>query len=227
MYCIILFYKHNACSADTQNKITLFRQISMKLFQLLSGIHKFVSTLKSEIKQMKTKQIYLVIAFLIFGLFVHAQKDGYEHLTNVPPPHFNNAENQRNFRLNGILLSKTGKHLVLDYGRGNSTIAIFSFPDFNLLGLHTLNKVVELSQTYFTNNDSLLFVKEDRYAPDYMMIKVFEDRRKNIKCANTPRGCPSQAAGLAKIRTYTPDQKYLLERSRKNKSILEVYKRVD
>ncbi len=173
------------------------------------------------------KHISLVILLILFTLFGHTQKSGYEHITNVPPPHFNNAQNQRNFRLNGILLSRTGEHLVLDYGRQNSTIAIFSFPDFNLLGLHTLNKVVELSQTYFTNNDSLLFVKEDRYAPDYMMIKVFENRKQNIKCGNTPRGCPSQEAGLAKIRTYTPDQKYLLERSRKNKTILEVYKRIE
>lgn len=174
---------------------------------------------------MKKKSIYFVFALVILAVTGYAQKDGYEHLTNVPPPHFNNAENERNFRLNGLLLSETGNHLVLDYGRNNSTIAIFSFPDFNLLGLHTLNKVVELSQTYFTNNDSLLFIKEDRYAPDYLMIKVFENRRKNIKCGNTPRGCPSQAAGLAKIRTYTPDKKYLLERSRENKTILEVYKR--
>ncbi len=172
---------------------------------------------------MKYTAIIFLIVFTISDSF--AQKEGYEHLTNVPPPHFTHNQKERKFRLNGILLSPSGKHLVIDYGRKASTLAIFSFPDFTLIDLQRIEKSVELSQSYFSKNDSLLFVKEDRYAPEYSVISFYEKRRMNITCQNTPRGCPTQAAGFAKIRTYSPGKKYLLQRSSDNKSILEVYKR--
>ncbi len=171
------------------------------------------------------KQAAIIFLIIILALESNAQPNGYEHLTNVPPPHFTNNDKSRKFRLNGILLSPSGKHLVLDYGRKASTLAIFSFPDFMLLDLQRIEKTVELSQSYFSKSDSLLYVKEDRYAPEYSVISFYEKRRMNIKCEDTPRGCPTQAAGFAKIRTYSSDKKYLLQRSRDNKSILEVYKR--
>jgi hypothetical protein len=167
----------------------------------------------------------LTIVILISSLGISFGQKGYSLLTNVPPPHFTNNGDEKDYRLNGLLLSPEGKFLVLDYGRKASTLVIFSFPDFDVKGIHRIEKTVELSQTYFYNKDSLLYIKEDRYAPDYMVINTYNNRKMNVNCERTPRGCPSQSAGFAKIRSYSNDKKYLIQRSKDNKSILEVYKR--
>lgn len=161
---------------------------------------------------------------MLLAHFSHGQEE-YSLLTNIPPPHFTNNSNEKDYRLNGILLSPDEKFLVLDYGRKASTLAIFTFPDFNLMGTYRIEKTVELSQTYFHKNDSLLFVRQDRYAPDYLVISIYDNRAMNVTCERTPRGCPSQAAGFAKIRTYSSNKKYLIQRSKDNKSLLEVFKK--
>ncbi|PLX19862.1 MAG: hypothetical protein C0599_10205 [Salinivirgaceae bacterium] len=167
----------------------------------------------------------IFIILLLFSVSLSFGQKGYSLLTTVPPPHFKNNSNEKDYRLNGLLLSPGGKFLVLDYGRKASTLAIFSFPDFDLKEVHRIEKTVELSQTYFDNNDTLLYLKEDRYAPDYMVINVYNGRKMNVNCERTPRGCPSQAAGFAKIRMYSKDKKYLIQRSKDNKSMLEVFKK--
>jgi hypothetical protein len=169
------------------------------------------------------KQIIIILTILLSSYIVFGQK-GYSLLTSVPPPHYTHQGNEKDYRMNGLLLSPNGKFLVLDYGRKASTLVIFSFPDFDLKGIYRIEKTVELSQSYFYN-DSLFYVKEDRYAPDYMVINIYTERAMNVNCERAPKGCPSQAAGFAKIRTYSPDKKYLIQRSKDNRSILEVYKK--
>lgn len=168
------------------------------------------------------KHTIVIIIILSASYFTFGQK-GYSLLTTLPPPHFTNKSNEKDYRMNGLILSPQGKFLVLDYGRKASTLAIFSFPNFNLMSTHRIEKNVELSQSYFFDNDSLFYVKEDRYAPDYMVINIYTNRAKNVNCERTPRGCPSEAAGFAKIRTFSNDKKYLIQRSKSNKSMLEVY----
>lgn len=165
----------------------------------------------------------IAISFLILIAFTAtAQKKGYKHMANIPPPHYTNNGDSKKFHMNGFLLSPTTKYIVIDYGRKASTLAVFTFPDFDLVGIQRIEKSVELSQTYFAKADSLLFVKTDRYAPDYTMIRVHDMRAMVVPCEKTPKGCPTEAAGFATIKTYSTDKKYLIQRA-SNKSTLEVF----
>jgi len=165
----------------------------------------------------------LIISILITIAFnANAQRKGYKHLANIPPPHYSNSGDSKKFYMNGFLLSPTMKYIVIDYGRKNSTLAIFSFPDFDLIGIQRIEKSVELSQTYFAKADSLLFVKTDRYAPEYTMIRVHDVRAMIVPCEKTPNGCPTQPAGFATVKTYSNDKKYLIQRG-SDKTTLEVF----
>lgn len=168
------------------------------------------------------KHSLIIITLILISLTSIAQKKGYKNLANIPPPHYSNTGDSKKFYMNGFLLSPTMKYIVIDYGRKASTLAIFTFPDFDLVGMQRIEKSVELSQTYFASSDSLLFVKTDRYAPDYTMIRVHDIRAMVVPCEKTPRGCPTEAAGFATIKTYSPDKKYILQRAG-DKYTLEVF----
>jgi hypothetical protein len=170
------------------------------------------------------KFFYIAVLIVFFSTSSFGQKAGYEHYKNVPPPHFSNSKKEKKFRINGLMVSPENRYIVVDYGRRGSMLAVFSYPNFEVVSTQRFDKAVELSQSYFYAGDSLLYIKTDRYAPDYTMLRIHDNRPMKVPCERTPKGCPSDAAGLAKIRTYSADMKFLFQRA-DDKITLEVFQK--
>jgi hypothetical protein len=180
--------------------------------------------LKKKATSIHMKLLHITVFIVFISTSVFGQKAGYEHYKNVPPPHFSNSKKEKKFRINGLIVSPENQYILVDYRHRGSTLAIFSYPDFEVVAMQRFEKAVELSQSYFYANDSLLYIKTDRYAPDYTMLRIHDNRPMKVPCERTPKGCPTDVAGLAKIRTYSADMKFLFQRA-DDKITLEVFQK--
>ena len=178
---------------------------------------------------MKKLSIILIILISFNITALHAQtKKGYAFLTTIKAP--NNVKNPHKELKNSIVramkLSESNKYLVVSYGSKLSTIVIYEIGSFKKVCLLRLNGVLELNNSYFSNNDSIFYLKSERYSSEYKKIDVFKSRFRKVNCNKTPRGCRVEEVSLNKIRFYTKDKKYYIFRSRKNRNdilILEKY----
>lgn len=179
---------------------------------------------------MKKSSIILIILISFNITALHAQnKKGYAFLTTIKAPNYvkNYPHKElKNSIVRAMKLSESNKYLVVSYGSKLSTIVIYEIGSFKKVCLLRLTGVLELNNSYFSNNDSIFYLKSERYSSEYKKIDVFKNRFRKVNCNKTPRGCMVEEVSLNKIRFYTKDKKYYISRSRKNRNdilVLEKY----
>lgn len=170
-----------------------------------------------------------LILFLYFGISspLNGQKSDYEQIAEFAPPHIDYSKNgnSRKYQLNGLKLSESGKMLIADYGYKNSLIAIYSLDSLKLVGAYWIESIAELDHCYFSEDDTHLYVKFNRFSSDYKIISIAAKTIKNISCDKTPRGCVSRQAGMSIVKFYSPDKKYYFVRNANDRKTLHIYKR--
>ena len=172
----------------------------------------------------------ILVIFLFFGISssLQAQKGNYEQVAEFEPPHIEFAKNKNNrkYQLNGLKLSKSGKMLIADYGYNNSLIAIYSLDSLKMIGAYWIESIAELEHSYFSDDDTKLYVKYNRFSSDYKVITLAAKTIRNISCDKTPEGCISRQAGMSIVKFYSPDRKYYFVRNAKDRTTLHIYKQV-
>lgn len=157
-------------------------------------------------------------------------KKGYAFLTTIKAPNFiknsSNKEN-KNSIVRAMILSESNKFLVATYGRSSSILAFYEIGSFKKICSLRLTGVLELNNSYFSNNDSLFYLKCERYSSEYKKINVYTKRYRKINCNKTPRGCVVEEVTLNKIKFYTKDKKYYIMRSKKNRNDILVYEKYE
>ncbi|MDY0278928.1 MAG: hypothetical protein RBR35_00025 [Salinivirgaceae bacterium] len=175
--------------------------------------------------------IITLIVFLLLGIgsSLSAQKGNYESVADFEPPHMEIAQykNNRKYQLNGLKLSQSGKLLIADYGFNNSLIAIYSIDSLKLVGAYWIESIAELEHSYFSDDDTKLYIKYNRFSSDYKLITLASKTMRNISCDKTPQGCISRQAGMSIVKLYSPDKKYYFVRNSKDRKTLHIYKLVE
>ncbi|MBE9468590.1 MAG: hypothetical protein IMY72_09790 [Bacteroidetes bacterium] len=157
-------------------------------------------------------------------------KKGYEYLTTIKAPNFiNNSPNKENKNsiVRAMILSKSNKYFITIYGNKSSILAFYEIGSFKKICSLRLTGVLELNNSYFGSNDSIFYLKCERYSSEYKKINIFTSRYRKINCNKTPRGCRVEEVRLNKIRFYTNDKKYFISRSKKNRNDIFIYEKYE
>jgi len=179
------------------------------------------------------KQIFITLILVsIFNVFtLYSQnKKGYAYLTTIKAPNFyKNSPNKENKNsiVRSMILSESNEFLVATYGKKSSIIAFYKIGSFEKISSLRLTGVLELNNSYFSNNDSIFYLKCERYSSEYKKINVYTKRYRKINCEKTPRGCVVEEITLNKIKFYTKDKKYYITRSKKNRNDIIVYEKYE
>ncbi|HPW65777.1 MAG TPA: hypothetical protein PLY32_00020 [Salinivirgaceae bacterium] len=157
----------------------------------------------------------------------YAQKGNYELVAEFPPPHidFSRNKHDRRYQLNDLKLSESGKLLLAEYGNRNSLVAIYSLDSMQCIGAYWIDNIVELEECYFSDDDTKLYVRVNRYASDYKVIIVGQKSIRDISCDKTPKGCNIAKPTQETVQFYSPDHKYYFARNANDKRTLHIYKR--
>ena len=126
-----------------------------------------------------------------------------------------------------MILSKSNKYLVASYGTKLSIIAFYEIGSFKKICSLRLSGVLELNNSYFSNHDSIFYLKSERYSSEYKKINVFKGLFRKINCDKTPYGCRIEEVTLNKIKFYTKDKKYFITRSKKNRNDILIYEKYE
>ncbi len=170
----------------------------------------------------------LLFGFIsIFSLsLVLGQKGNYQLVAEFAPPHLDNtrAVNDRRYQLNSLKLSDSGKLLLAEYGFKSSLVAIYSLDSLKIIGAYWIDDVIELSQTYFSVDERLLYVRAGRFSSEYKVIDIHNRSMRQVLCDKTPRGCIPAERGLNITKLYTNDREFFAARNEADKRTLHIYK---
>ncbi len=179
-------------------------------------------------------QNFFILLFLILivniPMSIGQNKKGYSFLTTIKAPAYTQNSSNKEIKNNivrAMKLSESDRYLVASYGTKLSTIVIYEIGSFKKICSLRLSGVLELNNSYFSNHDSIFYLKSERYSLEYKKIDVFTNRFRKVDCSRTPYGCRVEEVRLNKIKFYTKDKKYFITRSKKNRNDIFVYEKYE
>ena len=179
------------------------------------------------------QKIFILLFFILIiniPISIGQNKKGYSFLTTIKAPaHTKSSSNKeiKNNIVRAMKLSESNRYLVASYGTKLSTIAIYEIGTFKRICSLRLSGVLELNNSYFSNHDSIFYLKSERYSSEYKKIDVFTERFRKVNCDKTPHGCRIEEVTLNKIKFYTKDKKYFITRSKKNRNDILIYEKYE
>lgn len=138
--------------------------------------------------------LLIINCSLFFSIF--AQKDGYTPILTIKQPYhtFNSTEYQDNKKafqkVNGLKVSESQNLLIIAYSQNPTHIVIYKIGTWERVGIYkVMGNGVEINNSYFDENDKVLYVKYDRYSTKYKRIEFVTGYIKKVPCQKTPKGC--------------------------------------
>ncbi|HON18535.1 MAG TPA: hypothetical protein PK990_05120 [Salinivirgaceae bacterium] len=175
---------------------------------------------------MRRSTIFLCLLFLI-SFTTKAQKGDYELVAEFSPPHLDNSRlaKDKQYQLNSLKLSPSGKILLAEYGYKSSLVALYSLDSIKFIGAYWINEVTELEQAYFSPDEKILYVRNGRFSSEFVVIDIINRTLRKVLCDKTPNGCTPAEGGLNVIQIYSSDREFFCVRNAVDKRTLQIYKR--
>lgn len=177
------------------------------------------------------KYSLLAIAFLIFASAVNAQKKkGYTLVTTIKHPRyrFKSSDidlNTRAAHVRAIKITENEKYLIISYGFNPTILTIHKFGGYwQRLKEYEVAGVIEMSNSYYYEEDSCMYVNYERYSTKYKRIDMRTDRFKIVPCNTTPNGC-DYIDERDKTSMYSSNDKFFITKSKYYKSDLLIFKK--
>lgn len=184
---------------------------------------------------MNIVKIGRIVIVAVYAVFLHAncifaQKDGYTNILTIKQPFhtFNSTKLQDTKKafqkVNGLLLSTSQKLLVISYSYDPVQLVIYKVGTWEQVGVYQIKGAgVELNQSYFSDDDKMMYVRYDRYATNYKIIEFKTGYIKKIDCSKTPAGCGYEEIRQDQKELTTDNRKYYIAVSSFDPSDVIVY----
>ncbi len=176
------------------------------------------------------KKILVAFALISSCISIYAQEDDYTKVMTIKQPYhtFNATEFQdtkKGFqKINGFKISEDQKLLVISYAENPTSIVFYEIGTWEQKGVYkVIGNGLEINSSYFSEDGKLLYVKYDRYSPNFKVIEFKTGYVKKIDCSKTPRGCYYEEVTQDKREIYTKNKKYYINISRFDASDADVY----
>lgn len=181
-------------------------------------------------KILDRRLLLVLVSGLLVCQFVWAQKDGYSNILTIKQPFhtFNSTKLQDTKKafqkVNGLLLSASQKFLVISYSYDPVQLVVYKVGTWEQVGMYQIKGAgVELNQSYFSDDDKMMYVRYDRYATNYKIIEFKTGYIKKIDCSKTPTGCVYEEIRQDQREVTTENKKYYIAVSPFDPSDVIVY----
>lgn len=175
------------------------------------------------------KTLFALLCFILSGSYSIAQ-DGYTKVMTIKQPYhtFNSTDYQdtkKGFqKINGFKISDDQKLLVISYAENPTSIVIYEIGTWERKGVYkVIGNGLEINSSYFSTDGKLLYVKYDRFSPNFKVIDFKTGYVKKIDCSKTPHGCYYEEAIQDKRDIYTKNKKYYITVSKFDASDADIY----
>ncbi|MBK8806841.1 MAG: hypothetical protein IPO21_09410 [Bacteroidales bacterium] len=163
----------------------------------------------------------LIISFTLGLLNLFAQKGKYTPVLTIKQPyHSYNAtefqDTKKAFqKVNGLKISDSQKYLIISYAQNPTHIAVYLVGTWERVGVYkVMGNGVEINNSYFADNDKVLYIKYDRFSTKYKMIEFKTGYIKKVNCSKTPKGCIYEEITQETKEVMTNNRKYQIEASK-------------
>lgn len=178
---------------------------------------------------MKELTTIIILTLSCIGV-LSAQDDDYTKVITIKQPYhtFNATEYQdtkKGFqKINGFKISEDQKLLVISYAENPTSIALYEIGTWEQKGVYkVIGSGVEINSSYFSDDGKLLYVKYDRFSPNFKVIDFKTGYVKKIDCSKTPKGCYYEEVTQDKREIYTKNRKYYISVSKFDASDTDIY----
>lgn len=142
-------------------------------------------------------RLFLILSVLLCSLCVKAQTDeGYVPILTIKQPYhtFNSTKYQDNKKafqkVNGLKISASQKYLIISYAQNPTHIVVYEIGTWERIGVYkVMGNGIEINNSYFAEDDKVLYVKYDRYSTKYKRIEFQTGYIRKVSCSKTPLGC--------------------------------------
>lgn len=169
---------------------------------------------------MKSK-IFLILAVMALALTSLAQKDGYTPMLTIKQPYhtFNATQYQDNKKafqkVNGLKISESQKYLIISYAQNPTHLVIYEIGTWERIGVYkVMGNGVEINNSYFDEDDKVLYVKYDRYSTKYKRIEFETGYIRKVPCRKTPKGCRYEEITQEEKEVITKNKKFHIAASK-------------